>query len=765
MVLSKRDWEDERQYLQTALIEIEHQLLKCQSQVKKSKSDLQKLHKSMWKNAAHRSGDAIDFADAVQVNQYLVERQRQVILYQQAKDQLQKLEKIKISPYFGRVDFLEVGKDRSERVYIGISTVIDEQTWECLISDWRAPISSLFYDYELGPVKYKCHNTLIAGEMLLKRQYKIKDGRLQYMFDTNLKIDDEILQEILSKNATGKMKNIVLSIQREQNKVIREENHKLLIVQGPAGSGKTSIALHRVAFLLYKYKQHIKSHNILVFSPNQVFCDYISNVLPELGEENMLQLTFQEYAEKYLSSQFELEDVYDQLEYFYSQTEVKDQVRLQGAHFKSSLAFISVVKKYINFLEDVGVNFSDIVFDGQLIISEKEFWQLWRKKYSYLPFSKRLKKIRRRILRLLKPVKKAYLKRVTLQLKKRYKYDNFPWFKEALSLLRKDLAPLKKYLNNLVKVDYYQLYRELFENEEFMQNCIVDHQLPDNFAAICQQTQRSLAQKMIFNEDLPPLIYLKRALSGEKLGFGMIKHVFIDEAQDYSPFQYQVIQQLFSDSNFTLLGDLNQAIHPYQGIGDYHHLGELLNSRQVKMINLKKSYRSTSQISAFCRQLLPPTEEVVTVERFGPKPQVVQVLEKKEMPRLLVAGIKAFQAEGAKSIAVICKTAVASNQVFQDLRDRVEIDMLTKDADKFAWQTVVIPAYLAKGLEFDAVLIYISEISNYQAHENKLFYTICSRALHGLKIYFTGERPFFLGNVNGETYEYLNSSIATNLKI
>jgi DNA helicase-2/ATP-dependent DNA helicase PcrA len=300
MPLDKSDWDYEKSRLKKVYDEIENQLAERREGISGYRRDIVRLRRSMWENEAHNwlSGDMDAAANIKQYRDMLDSENRK---YLQSRQILKQLEKMAQSPYFARVDFKEEGMEDVEQIYIGIASLFDRENNDILICDWRAPISSIFYDYELGFAKYPSHEGVIRGHISLKRQFRITRSHIDYMFDSSIKIDDEILQEILSKNVDDKMRTIVTTIQKEQNRIIRNEENDLLIVQGAAGSGKTSIALHRVAYLLYKYRdQKITAQNIVIFSPNQLFNDYISNVLPELGEENMQQTTFMEYSNSWI---------------------------------------------------------------------------------------------------------------------------------------------------------------------------------------------------------------------------------------------------------------------------------------------------------------------------------------------------------------------------------------------------------------------------------------------------------------------------------
>jgi len=325
---------------------------------------------------------------------------------------INKYENMMLSPYFARMDFKEDGKEKAEKVYIGISNLINED-FDFLVYDWRASISSMFYDFEIGSSFYNCPEGIIKGEILKKRQYKISNSKIDYMFDSSIKIDDEVLQDILSKSSDNKMKAIVTTIQRDQNKAIRNEKDKNLIVQGPAGSGKTSVALHRIAYLLYKHRDIITAKNIVIFSPNNIFNDYISNVLPQLGEDNMLQTTFREYMHNVLHDIRGKEDYCEMMEnIFGNKNDPSYNIRSESLKFKSSSDFLKLLKLYIKELDKIAMTFGDITILGKTIISSDEIQELFYKDYKSIPFKRKLEKLNKRILYLIEAAKENIIEEI-----------------------------------------------------------------------------------------------------------------------------------------------------------------------------------------------------------------------------------------------------------------------------------------------------------------------------------------------------------------
>lgn len=658
-----------------------------------------------------------------------------------SNSQVMKLERMIRNPYFGRIDFLEEGEEGLEKIYIGISGLMDEDN-NFLVYDWRAPVSSMYYDYEIGKAEYICPSCLIKGEMRLKRQYKILNEKIQYMFDSNLKIDDEILQQILSKSADNKMKTIITTIQKEQNKVIRNEDNKILIVQGPAGSGKTSIALHRIAYLLYKHRDKITSKNILIFSPNEIFNDYISNVLPELGEDNMYQVTYKDYMHKALDINLLKEDMCDMMEDILNRKRSSNfEKRLKSIRYKVSLEFIEVLKSYTQYLEKKAPDFMDIVYRNKVLVDKNELLQLFYYDYKMFPLRKRLNKIRERILYLLKPLEKERINEISEELRSTGEYfDKMEIMEKSINFVREETKVLKQNIFNFTEFNLLKIYKELFTDTEFFTD--LSFKLPESFKEIGEYTKKSIAQGILNYEDQPALLYLKIIL-GDIQDTSKIKYIIIDEAQDYTPLQYEILKQLFRGASITMLGDLNQSINFYMNTGGYENVINIFNESTAEVINLTKSYRSTAEITAFARQILDKKVEGEWVLRDGPKPAIFNIKGDKLYKKVL-DDIKDFRDKGYKSIAVIGRNKEDSFKAYENLKKLTEIRLIQKDDEEYTNGIVAIPSYLSKGLEFDAVIVLAEHENDYVRDDEKnLLYTICTRALHELHIYANENIKYF----------------------
>lgn len=730
------DWDVEKQRLAQVLHIVEQQLDDARRVAGDYAGRAKEERRSLWEDGARSVTSYEDWIELAQSSVNMGQGERSIAFYQALAH---RLERMQDSPYFGRLDFRENSAEQADRIYIGISGLHDGTSGDLVVYDWRAPVCSLFYDAEPGPASYECQAGIVSGDMLLKRQYRIAHGNLEFMFDTDLKIDDDILQEMLGRNIDEKMRTIVTSIQREQNRVIRDNKHNLLLVQGPAGSGKTAIALHRAAYLLYSQRDSINARNIVIFSPNQVFSDYISAVLPELGEENVVQTTFHEYAEKYLGGQAPVEDMYSQLESLLAVTDQKRRdARVAAIQYKASAHFRQILQRYIAYLESgSGTKFYTVATHGQVVLSKEEMAALFTR-HADLPLAKRLEKIRQRVLFLLAPLEEARLKEWRERLSALPDpMLNWEIRQESKRRTKEEFGPLKGQLAAWAVFDVFAAYKRLFTDNNLYAQLAGSDGVPAQWDNICSQTLAGLANGRVPYEDATPLLYLKRFLEGAPV-LSAVRHVIIDEAQDYTPLQYELLNHLFPRCSFTVLGDLNQSVHPYMHIATYHEVMHALKRENGTLVTLTKSYRSTRQIMSFARTLLVQPDDVDVVRREGPVPLLRQVANVCELVDAVSRDIVDLQERGMNSIAVLCKTAAQSERICHQLQRSLDIRLITARDTHFRTGIVALPVYLAKGLEFDAVILTDADAAHYGAeHDRGLLYTACTRALHELHIYYT----------------------------
>lgn len=696
--------------------------------------------------------------------------------HRHASKRLSTLRRMQGVPYFGRIDFKEEGSPTEEQVYIGISTLTDESGDHFLIYDWRAPISSVYYDYQPGPANYATPGGVIQGQLEKKWQYLIRGGVLQSMFDTSLTIGDEILQQVLGKGTDKHMHNIVATIQQEQNRIIRHDQGKLLIVHGAAGSGKTSAAMQRIAYLLYKYRDHLNADQIILFSPNSMFNSYVSNVLPELGEENMQQVTFQEYLDDRIGKEFQVENPFDQLEYVLTAGNTPSyRSRVAGIRFKASTHFFETIEAYRKSLELSGMLFENIVFRGKPIVTAGQIAERFYSVDTSLLFHKRLEKLKDWILKKIKEAQKVertkpwvqeeiellsneeYHKAHTYLAEKRgFKRESIADYEmepKALAqlIVQQKMKPLRKRVRALAFIDIKGMYKQLFADSQKIKQWI--DEIPAEWEAICQTTLEMLDKGKLFYEDATPFIFLKEQVQGFRANHS-IKHIVVDEAQDYSPFQFEFLKRLFPLAKMTVLGDFNQAIFAHASeMVDFHTHTSLYGPNETEVINMARSYRSTKPIIEFTRRLVPNGERIIPFERDGEKPMLKQLSDHTELHRCISSKVVDLQSQGYNSIAIICKSAEESTRAYEALSSIDEIKLLKNNSIEYEQGVVVVPSYLSKGIEFDAVIIYDASEHIYGDESlRRTFYTACTRAMHELQIYSVGEPSLFLRDVLREKF-------------
>lgn len=604
-----------------------------------------------------------------------------------------RLTKILAIPYFGRIDFLEK-KENSKvmPIYIGIHTFYDPESRATLIHDWRAPVSSMFYDHELGEAGYRSPSGEIKGVISLKRQYRIRGGKMEFMIESALTVHDDILQKELSSNADDKMKNIVATIQREQNRIIRNEDIRTLIIQGVAGSGKTSIALHRIAYLLYTFRDSISSKDILIISPNKVFSDYISNVLPELEEETVPETSMEQILSGVLEHKYKYQTYFGLVNEL---LEKPSSSLINRIAYKASFGFISELDKFILHIENTYFKAADVKLTKYITIPAPFIEE------QYLRFNRY--PIRRRF--------DAMADYMLDMLKIQY---TFTVTTTGRNLLKKEIRLMFAGNNDI------QVYKDFFKwtNNPGMFKMRKGHTLEYS--------------------DLAPLAYLHLALEGNGNQPFRVKHLLIDEMQDYSPIQYKVIQKLFPCRK-TVLGDAGQSVNPY-GSSTAETIQKSLTASEI--MKLCKSYRSTFEITDFA-QKIHPNAELEPVARHGEKPQILQFGSAVEELSGIMGLISTYRKSGYKSLGIICKTEQQARKMADMLKSYAnDISFLSSQSSAFVQGIVITSAHMAKGLEFDEVIIPQTDERNYRSEIDKsMLYVAVTRAMHRLTLTFHEARP------------------------
>ena len=685
MVFNKTE-EQEKEYLRQLIGIINDTINNTDKSVKEHVDTLQEYKDYIWSNK--------------DIDPHEIRSMRESILRHFASgesviDKRRRLGKILEIPYFGRIDFKEK-KEGSETMplYIGIHTFYDPNQKINLIYDWRAPVSSMFYDHELGEAAYSSPAGEINGEISLKRQYRIRNGKMEYMIESSLTVHDDILQKELSANADDKMKNIVTTIQREQNRIIRNEEAPVLIIQGVAGSGKTSIALHRIAYLLYAQKGDISSKDILIISPNKVFADYISNVLPELGEETVPETSMEQILSGILDNKYKYRNFFEQV------TELLDKPApdfIERIRYKASFEFISRLDKFILHVENTYFKAADVQLT-RLVTIPAEFIEEQFRRFNRYPMRQRFETMTDYILDMMK-----------------VKYG-FTVTAAERNLLKKEIQKMFTGNNDL------QVYKDFF----------MWSGQPDMFKTRKNHT--------LEYADLAPLAYLHMALDGNTVRH-RVKHLLIDEMQDYSPVQYKVLQKLYPCRK-TVLGDACQSVNPYGS-----STADIIRKAFVtgEVMKLCKSYRSTFEITDFAQKILT-NEELEPVIRHGEHPAILRFKNMEEEISGIANILSTFKTSNHKSLGIICKTEAQAMEMTEKLKAYTSnIYFLSNRSSAFAKGIIVTSAHMAKGLEFDEVIVPRVDDKNYSTPIDKsMLYVAVTRAMHKLTLTYHGKPSGFI---------------------
>ncbi|PWW06578.1 Rep family ATP-dependent DNA helicase [Paenibacillus cellulosilyticus] len=791
------EWDKEQRRVNEVIAAFKKRIAKYEPNVGELRTEVVDFRTNFWDDVTVNLSNDDDiletFMSMKQQAQILSEREHS---HRHLLNQLKRTRRLLPSPYFGRIDFHEKGTPASEKLYIGVASFLADDDETFLVYDWRTPIASLYYDFPPGPAAYNTPGGEISGTIELKRQFSIRDGVIRTMFDTGMTIGDELLQNVLSKGAGSQMQSIVATIQQEQNQIIRNDSSRLLVVQGAAGSGKTSAALQRAAYLLYKHRERLTAEQMVLFSPNPMFNSYVATVLPELGEDNIQQTTFQEYLNRRLGSSFDVEDPFDQMEYVLTKQDDPDyDAVIAGIAFKASSRFLHLMRGYRDRLLTEGMKFRGIRFKGRTVLSRQAIETQFYNSKSAASLSYRIDELKDWILQQLRKLERAersaewvkeeldYLDQEQYQdafnrLAKRQQAKN-PAFDDAQQeeellregVVRTHFRPLYRKVRALRFVDTKGLYRQLFEDDSLVASLLHENEALSNdpsgfpneelWKQICARTIRLMDEGKLAAEDATPYLYLKELIEGFQMN-GSIRYVLMDEAQDYSAFQFEFVKRLFPRARMTVLGDFNQAI--FAQASDLHErsgspLEDLYGPDDTAWLNLTRSYRSTREIVDFTRAMLADGNRIVPFDRTGGKPIAIQCLDAADRDRRIVEDIAALQAEGYGSIAIITKSQAEAIEAYERLRSVPAIGeslrLVNKTTPQFEHGLLIIPAYLAKGVEFDAVLIYDASASCYgRESERKLFYTACTRPMHRLRMYNpTDAWSLFVVGVSEDLYE------------
>jgi DNA helicase-2/ATP-dependent DNA helicase PcrA len=786
--------------------------------------------------------------NAEQFNELIINLNRQEFLGQKTRD----VAKALLKPYFARVDFLESGREALQKLYIGKMTLPSKDGGEMLIVDWRAPVSTLYYEGRIGEASYDCPDGNIGGEISLKRQYAIENAELQTVTDIDITTNDEFLQAALGASRDNRLHDIVTTIQAEQNRIIRANMFRPLIVQGAAGGGKTTIALHRVAYLLYTYEESVKPKNIMIIAPSRFFLSYISGVLPELGVENVVQTTFEEFALNVIGHNLRIKPAAQSLAAWIdgrppraaaatavsaastgASTDASTDAAatpaptttsapataataaeadwLEAARVKSSYEFYGVFDRYYKWIEKAALPKEAFTVEGFVIIPHASIAKMFFTDYAYLPLSVRLREIKKTFSNTLRREKKLIAQEIHTEYAQWHKQitDDMPDSQtrrnKIIALLAERDDLLKRFLNrcktaipaylNKFKIHpALTYYTGLIGNDRLFQSMAENILSPAECAVVSRHTLSVIRGGQVESEDLAPLMYLQYRVHGLEDPLGL-KHIVIDEAQDFSIFQFRTLRLLLGTGSFSILGDLHQGIYSYKGVKSWDELvspgggagggvgggagagttggagagttggasasmsdgagastsadtGIPARTRacvfeRPQMMTLEQSYRTTVEIMdaaniVIGKLALPGVPLAKPVIRHGDSVEICEKSSYAEIAAAITSKIEEYKTQGHRSIAVICKTGAEAAALHKLLP--ADIKLVAGTENNFEQGIKLFASYHIKGLEFDAVCIAnASGEQYYDELDIKLLYIAMTRALHALIIYSLGK--------------------------
>ena len=670
---------DQTAYLEFVLEKLRERIQKISLSLAEGEKEIEGMHEYYWENYTEMDQYGYENFDNQQalLNQ-INTNQQQLKMKQRFKNMLD-------SPYFGRVDFQYEGEDEPETFYIGIGNFAEETGRTPLIYDWRAPVSGLFYDFDKGEASYQAPGGLMEGEITSKWQYKIRKGKMVYGFESDMKIDDDILKAELGANGDVQLKNIIRTIQKEQNAIIRNTKDRILVIQGVAGSGKTSVALHRIAYLLYHDRKNLKSSNILILSPNGVFSDYISHILPELGEENIQEMSFDLFAYQELrDTAADCEDKYDMIE-----QAMKDPTVGERCREKQSGEFLDQMEEFLLILEDELMNFTNVEYRHYQIPSSRII-ELFYEKFLDVPLLSRMEAVMEYLL------------------------------DEYETLTGRDLSEEErpvfqdKFLKMYETRDLYRIYSRFLE-----------------YAGYAPLPQSSWEQRLLAYEDVYPMLYMKYKLlrPGNRRN---IKHLVIDEMQDYSRMQYLILAKLFP-CKMTILGDKAQTMD--EKMQDVTRFLPKVLGKDIRIIQINKSYRNTVEIAEYAGKLAGMTD-MELFERHGKPVEEKKIVNREEALEKIRQNLKLGEEE-YETAAVLTMTQEEAGKIYRQLKEKLgeecSISYVDRDSSSFQKGITVTTFYLAKGLEFDQVFTLHPGEESGMITQAK--YICATRALHELYMY------------------------------
>ena len=673
------------------------------------------------------------------------------ILFAKVK-KLEDIKKIKNVPYFARMDFKEDAR-KMEKLYIGKISILDSKTTDPIIVDWRAPISNLYYEGKIGKAEYECLGNKIKGEILLKRQYIIEDKKLKKYVDINVTGNDELLQNALEEKADDRLKNIVATIQDEQNKIIRADINSPLIVQGVAGSGKTTIALHRIAYLIYNYEKEFKPDEFMIIAPTKFFLNYISNILPDLGVDNVKQCTFEDFAYDVIGKKLKISDNNEKLVIIVNKdfdeiNKGKVDIMIKEAKFKSSINFKKIIDEYLSEIENNYIPKSNFCYKNYEILKYNDIDYLFKHTYKMYNFDNRIHEIEKNLVSEFKRKSPEIIEKLRKERSEAIKdltqderirvYDEYD--KEIKVIEKNYKKIIKNYLSQIPKKDCVQYYKEFID--KYLQNS------NEVMQYLKENTLANLKKNEVSFEDLAPIMYIQFKIFGIK-DKCKIKHVVVDEAQDYGEFQFDVLKTILNSNSMTILGDIAQGVHYYRGIENWKRFIDVeFNNVKTVYTTLNKTYRTTKEIMDIANSVINklPEYEKEYIVLGDPvinrknSINIEKVKDEKSLANSINIRIDEHLKQGYKSIAIIGKDMHECEKIEKELgKLRNDVKLIKGKDSEYNSGISIVPSYLAKGLEFDCVIISNANNSKYTSStlDIKLLYVTITRAMSKLDILYT----------------------------
>ena len=746
--------EREQQKEQLRVDEVERQI---DYQIKTTTQDVEAAHhetRAVEQNYSENASINRYEVDDIAESRAMIEQQRQLVSRAVEsetilKHQLSTLKNLKGSPYFGRIDIQDPDEQQPESLYIGTASLMNDDKTDFLIYDWRAPISGIYYNGTLGKVKYQTPAGEQTTDLVKKRQFTIKDGQITNMFDTNETVGDELLQAALGQQNDQYMHNIVATIQQEQNDIIRDTKSDLLLVQGVAGSGKTSAILQRIAYLLYHSRSNLNADQIVLFSPNNLFSHYISEVLPSLGERNMRQVTLAGFLKRRFEG-LQVETLFDR----YEKRQATAHPSLVIDNYLESEHFMRAVKAYVNQVDGSQLRFANITFNSQVFFTAAHLRKLYEELPESLPLADKLVQLKNKLIRELQQRVKEEAKKDwvaeeldSLDTQKLYQLygkktpDDFKDEDEQFAYLTRRLA--KRRLRVVADAIYNNYFLDFYEQyNHFLHQVPVPSKISKReWATMILDYQEEIEYHRLNLVHTAPLMYLRDLLSGTGQNQSF-QYVFIDEMQDYSTTMLIYLRHAFPRAKFTVLGDSEQALFKPLELPEtlLNQLSEVLQARHPNLIALRRSYRSTTEITNFAKALLPDGEQIIAFTRHGEKPRLLVRYSEEQLLATLLEETKRLTGQ-YETVAILTKNRQQATTIYRYLhRQQVEeLHLLDEHDSAMPKGVLILPVYLAKGLEFDAVIAADISAQNLAGTDQVgMIYTMATRAMHELTLLSNG---------------------------